>query len=196
MAEERSITKGEKIERDVGIMRNDEILQSKIWRTVLHWTDMINTRVGRIGAYLLIPLGSIIFFEVILRYVFHSPTIWAWDLSVQIYAAILMLVGGFTLLHKGHVSVDVFLMSLHPRKRALLNMINATFCFISTVVLISYGSIVAWESFEMGERMSTVWEPIFWPVKMTIPLGGFLLLIQGVANFVRDFATFRAEGSK
>jgi TRAP-type mannitol/chloroaromatic compound transport system permease small subunit len=39
----------------------------------------------------------------------------------------------------------------------------------------------------MGETTSTPWNPPIWPVKMAIPAAGVLLLLQGIANLVRDF---------
>jgi TRAP-type mannitol/chloroaromatic compound transport system permease small subunit len=175
-------------------MVHKKMRQTKV-HNILQSIDFVNELSGKIAGYLFIPLSIIIFMEVILRYIFRSPTIWAWDLSVQLYAGILMLAGGYTLLRGGHVSVDVLTGLLSTKWRAILDLITAPFCFITAVVLIWYGSIVAWESFQMGERMSTMWQPLFWPVKMLIPLGGGLLLIQGIAKFVRDLAYFNsAEG--
>jgi len=174
---------------------NKEVPQARIHH-ILCWVDRVNEIAGWIAAWALLPLAAIIFVEVILRYLFNSPTTWAWDVSIQIYAVVLMLVGGYTLLRGGHVAVDVLTISLTPRRKALLNLVTAPFCFITAMALMWYGSMVAWESFQAGERMSTMWEPLFWPVKMSIPLGGLLILIQGIAKFIRDLIKFNLERAR
>jgi len=94
---------------------------------ILHVIDAINDWMGRIAGWLLVPLSFLVLFDVILRYVLNMPTIWVWDVGVQIQAAIVVLGGGYALLHKGHVSVDIFISKLSTRKRALLDAIMCIF---------------------------------------------------------------------
>jgi TRAP-type mannitol/chloroaromatic compound transport system permease small subunit len=45
---------------------------------------------------------------------------------------------------------------------------------------------MAYDSFQFGETASTPFAPLLWPIKMTIPLGALLILLQGLAKFLRD----------
>jgi TRAP-type mannitol/chloroaromatic compound transport system permease small subunit len=155
---------------------------------VIYVIDKINEWVGMICAILLGVLACIAFYGVLTRYLFNAPSLYAWDVNIQLFAFVLMLSGGYTLLKENHVSVDIIPNMLSLKKRKLLEMFNMLFCFVSSIALIWYGSILAWEAFIMGERMSTsMWNPLFWPVKIMVPLGGALLLIQALAQFAKDY---------
>lgn len=60
--------------------------------------------------------------------------------------------------------------------------------------LIWVGSTLAWTSFLQAEGTGTPWNPRIWPVKLAIPLAGLLLLLQGIANLLRDLGLARREG--
>ena len=64
--------------------------------TVIRVIDKTNEWVGKAVSFLLIPLVLITAYEVVMRYIVERPTIWSWDLNIQIFAAIIMLGGGYT----------------------------------------------------------------------------------------------------
>ena len=57
--------------------------------------------------------------------------------------------------------------------------------------MIWVGSTMAWTSFQQGEGTGTPWNPAIWPVKFAIPIAGVLLLLQGIANLLRDLGVAR-----
>ena len=62
--------------------------------------------------------------------------------------------------------------------------------------LIWAGWIWAWDSMKLGETTGTPWNPPIWPVKLAIPVAAALVLLQGIANVIRDFqATRRGPGA-
>ena len=137
---------------------------------------------------LFVPLVLITTYEVIMRYLFKSPTIWSWDVNIQIFAAIVMLGGGYTLLEKGHVSVDVFTTNMSEKGRAILDILTSVFFFIGVVVLMVKGWEMAMMSIQGNERMSTIWAPPYYYVKMLIPIGAFLVLLQGISTLLKDIS--------
>jgi len=54
------------------------------------------------------------------------------------------------------------------------------------VMMVYYGGSLAWESLSTFERSQSAWNPPIYPVKLTIPLGAGLLLLQGIAKLMRD----------
>jgi len=150
---------------------------------------IINEWVGKVASILLIPLTLITAYEVVMRYVFSKPTIWAWDLNVQIFAFLNLLGGGYTLLHGGHVNVDVIVGLLSPRRRAFVDLLTSFFFFLGVTVLVVGGWQVGWSSWEAREAMSTIWAPPLYPMKMILPVGAFLVLIQGTAIFLQNLMT-------
>ena len=74
---------------------------------LLNFVDWLNERVGRIVSIWMIPLICLMTFEVFMRYVFFSPTEWGTELVSYIFAAYILLGGGYTLLYKDHVNINV-----------------------------------------------------------------------------------------
>ncbi|MFC1901844.1 TRAP transporter small permease subunit [Chloroflexota bacterium] len=124
-----------------------------------------------------------------IRYVFVQSTIWVHELSQYIFGAIFMLTGGYALLNRRHVNVDVFTVRLPLRSSAILELITSFFFFLFCGVLVWKGWQLGWHSLEIMERSSTAWAPLIFPVKLLVPLGGFLLLLQGLTKFVRNLLT-------
>lgn len=156
------------------------LLFCKVIDSITDWT-------GRLASYLLIPLMLIITFEAIMRYVFRHPTIWAWDLNIQIFAAIVMLSGAYTLLKKGHVGVDVVVLNMETRTRSILDLFTSFFFFLGIAVLLIGGTKMWLLSLKVKETMPTVWGPPYYYMKMLVPLGALLLLLQGLSEFMRKF---------
>ena len=148
--------------------------------------DKMNEWIGKVFCWLMLPLMCITVFEVFMRYVLQRPTIWAWDLNIQIFAAIIFLGGGYALLEKSHVMVDVFTINMGGRKLALLNLITSSFFFFGMVVLMIGG----WEMFTMSwkvkEAMPTIWAPPYYWMKLLVPIGALLLLLQGISEFIKN----------
>lgn len=148
--------------------------------------DKSNEWIGRIVSYLLIPLVLITAYEVLMRYIVKKPTIWAWDLNIQIFAATMLLGGGYTLLLKGHVVVDVLVMNMSPRKRAVLDLLTSAFFFLGVIVLLIGGWEMAWMSIKVREAMPTIWEPPYYIMKLMVPLGALFVLLQGISEFMKN----------
>jgi len=147
--------------------------------------DTLNEWVGKIASILMIPLVLIAAYEVVMRYVFNSPTIWAWDLNIQIFAAIIMFGGGYTFLHDGHVRVDVLTIHLSEKAKDVLDILTPIFLFVGTSALIVLGWDMAWMSFQIKETVATVWAPPYYIMKMFVPVGAFLLFLQGISDLLK-----------
>jgi len=172
----------------------------KVWqsinvKTFLRCIDAINEWTGRIIVWAVVPLVVIVTGEVVSRYIFRAPHIWVPELGWYIYGTLAMILAGYTLLYKGHVSVDVFYRRFSPRGRAILDIITYLIFFFPFVFfLIPPGISVAKASFAMGEVSMfglLPFEPFF---KSVIPLGAILLLLQGLAKFIRSLIFLRRGG--
>ena len=103
--------------------------------------DAVNKWAGIIASMLLLPLVGIVMIEVILRYFFKAPTIWAWDINVQLAAVIAIMAGGYGLLSGGHVSVDLISGHLSPKAKARLDLATSIIFFFVMVTLIWVASL-------------------------------------------------------
>ncbi len=154
---------------------------------MIKFIDDIVNRVGLGISFLLLPLMLITTIEVIARYIFNRPTIWAWDINMQIFSLLVAIGGSYGLRHNAHVKVDVFVMNLNPRIRAILDLITSLLFFFTMVVFLYESTKAAIESVKIKETMSTVWAPPFYHIMVIIPIGALLFLIQGIAIHIRNF---------
>ena len=155
-------------------------------KRIIRSIDKLNGWIGMIVCLLMAPLVLITTFEVFMRYIAKRPTIWAWDLNIQVFAILIMLGGGYTLLEKKHVMVDVFVLRMAPRTRAILDITTSVFLFLGVIVLMIGGWEIAWASFKAKEAMPTIWAPPYYYMKMTIPIGAFLVFLQGISDLLKN----------
>jgi len=164
-------------------------------RLLLHSIDTINEWVGRISCYLVVAVMVILTAEVTLRYGFNNPTSWSWDVSVQLVAAFALLAGGYNLLHRVHVRVDVLHNRFSDKVKVVADLVTSIFFFLLCIVLIRDGGYLAWQSLMAREYMVTVLAPPIYPLKILLVVASFLLFLQGAARFVRDL-TFITTGKE
>lgn len=150
--------------------------------------DGVNDWVGWLLGFQILLVVGVVVWEVVARYVFNAPTLWANETMVYVTAVAYLLGGGYALLHRRHVIVDVVYARLSPAARTWLDA--ATFFFFALYLgaMIWAGWLFAWDSMKLGETSGTPWNPPIWPVKLAIPLAAALVLVQGAANVLRQLA--------
>ncbi len=150
-----------------------------------HAIDTINERVGKIVVWLFIPLMLLVVMEVTLRYVFNNPTLWGYDVMIQLQGVLLVLAGGYTLLHKGHVAVDILVSKFPPRKRALIDMITGLLLISTVGLLLWRATLYAWDSWLVREMYMSLITYIY-PFKIIMVVGILMLFLQGVSEFTHN----------
>jgi TRAP-type mannitol/chloroaromatic compound transport system permease small subunit len=117
--------------------------------------DWINERVGRGAAWLTLVMVLITFAVVILRYVFSVGFVWLQESYVWLHGVVFMLGAAYTLLHDGHVRVDIFYREARPRTKAVVDLLGAALLLLPFVVMIAWVSwpyvSVSWQRLE-GSR--------------------------------------------
>lgn len=149
--------------------------------------DFISDWSGKVFSFLAVIVVGVISYEVIARYAFNAPTIWAHETMTYLCGFYYIMGGAYTFYFKGHVSVDVLYVRLSPRVQAIVDLITFPLFFIYLGVLIWTGADYGWESVVFRETSPTAWAPPVYPLKLSIPVGACLVLLQGLAKFVRDF---------
>ena len=155
--------------------------------------DHINSLVGEFAAHWTVIAVFVLYYEVIARYIFNSPTIWAHESMFLLFGMQYMLAGGFCLRENAHVRVDIFYARLSRRARAIADLATSVFFFIFTGALLWTGWTFFSDSFAIGQVSHTEWEIPHWPIKFALPLGGALILMQGAAGALRNLAVLREE---
>ncbi len=155
---------------------------------VVRGIDALAEVTGRLTAWLIVPLVAVIAYEVLVRYLFNAPTIWAFELQFMLYAAMFMLGAPYTLKHGEHIRTDILYNRFSPRRQGLVDAIlYLIFYFPGIAFFLWAGWDFAARAWEVGERSEfSPWRPPVYPLKMVIPLTAALLLLQGVSELVKS----------
>jgi len=150
--------------------------------------DRFTDAIGLGVAWLNVPLVLAVSYEVILRYVFNTPTIWVFDITYMLYAAIFMA-GAAYALHKGaHIRTDFFFEAWSTRTKGVIDSIAYLALFFPSFMLLLFvGAEETWYAIRIMETSEqTPWRPILWPFKAIVPAACALLLIQGVSEVIKS----------
>jgi TRAP-type mannitol/chloroaromatic compound transport system permease small subunit len=156
-------------------------------RTIVWLIDGLAEWSGRIFCLLALPLVGALTYEVIARYVFHAPTIWAFDVTYMLYGTIFMLGAAYTLYKGGHIRTDIFYQAWSVRTRGAVDAILYLLLFFPGVIFFFWAGLQealhAWDIGEVSD--ASPWRPPLYPLKTVIPLSLALLLVQGVSEFLK-----------
>jgi TRAP-type mannitol/chloroaromatic compound transport system permease small subunit len=151
--------------------------------------EWLNVRVGEYVAYWAVISVFVYYYEVIARYVFNSPTNWVHESMFLMYGMQYMLCGAYAYYSDQHVRVDVFYSKFSAREKAVADIVTSVFFFIFVITLMVTSWTFAMNAYQpggTGEVSFTEWGVQYWPVKLTMPIGAALLLMQGVSKLIKD----------
>ena len=163
--------------------------------SVIRVIDTVSDWVGRIVAWLIIPLVGALTFEVFARYLFNAPTVWAYDVSYMLYGSLFMLGAGYALLRGGHIRTDMLYQNWSPRRQGTIDAACYLFLFFPAMIFLLWmGGQEAWHAWEIGERSdASPWRPILYPFKAVIPVTAIMLLAQGLSEFLKSVYAMRTN---
>ncbi len=155
--------------------------------------DRVALASGSVVAWLIAPMVLSLCYEVVARYLFNAPTLWAYDMTFMLYGSFFMLGAAYTLQRKGHVRTDSFYAAWKPRRQATVDLVAYVvmfFPFVAVFAFVGWGYFVkAWVTNETF--VSSAWQPITWPFKLAMPVAGVLLMLQGVSECLKCLHTLK-----
>jgi len=154
---------------------------------ILHFIDSLSAWFGKAFAWCIVILTFSTCYEVFVRYVLNAPTVWAFDMSVQMYGALFMMCGAYTLSQGAHVRGDVLYRLLPKKTQAKIDFVlYILFLMPGALALIFYGYGFAADSWFYKEvSWSSPARIQIYYFKTLIPIAGVLVLLQGIAEAVR-----------
>jgi len=155
---------------------------------LLRNTDQVSEKVGLTVRWVIIGMLLATSYEVVARYFFNSPTVWAHQ-SVMIMGGILIpLSWGYIHLHHSHVSMDILYRRLSSRNQVIVRAVCTVLFMFPLLGLLTYVCaqwlIDSWVSHETW--IVSIWYPPIWPSRAFMMVGFLLFFFQGAAGFVRD----------
>ncbi|WP_189680731.1 TRAP transporter small permease subunit [Seohaeicola zhoushanensis] len=161
---------------------------------IVHAIEGLSQWVGKAFGWCILILTFAVSYEVFVRYVLNNPTVWAFDVMVQMYGALFLMSGAYALAQDGHVRGDVLYRLFPVRAQATIDFIlYLLFFFPGMMALFWYGWEIAADSWRYKEVSwnSPARIQIYF-FKTLIPVAGLLLMIQGVAELMRCWMAMRS----
>ena len=160
---------------------------------IIHAIERLSIWIGRSFGWCILILTLSVAYEVFVRYVINAPTVWAFDMMVQMYGALFLVAGPYALAQDTHVRADVVYRFLQPRWQALVDIIlYILFFFPGMMALFWFGYEIASDSWRYKEVSwnSPARIQIYF-FKSLIPLAGGLFIVQGVAECMRCYLAMK-----
>jgi TRAP-type mannitol/chloroaromatic compound transport system permease small subunit len=159
----------------------------------IHAIEGLSQWIGKAFGWCILILTLSVAYEVFVRYVLNAPTVWAFDMMVQMYGALFLMAGAYALAQDAHVRGDVLYRLFPIRWQARVDFVlYILFFFPGMIALFWYGWEIAADSWRYKEVSwnSPARIQIYF-FKTLIPVAGLLLMIQGSAEMMRCWIAMR-----
>jgi len=153
---------------------------------ILKGIDSISQWSGEFLKHAVWFMIAILCYEVLLRYVFNAPTLWAHEITKQLFGTYSVLLGAYCLRYGKHIRIDLIYGAVPKRTQAIFDSITYLFVFLFLGLMFWYGTVQAVESYTSHEVPFMPFKPYYWPMKATIPLAAALVFLQALANWIRS----------
>lgn len=161
----------------------------------IHTVEGLSVWVGRAFGWCILILTFSVAYEVFVRYVLNAPTVWAFDMMVQMYGALFLMAGPYALAQDSHVRGDVVYRLFPVRWQAKIDFtLYILFFFPGMLALFWYGWEIAQDSWRYKEVSwnSPARIQIYF-FKTLIPVAGALLMLQGAAEMLRCWKAMKTN---
>jgi TRAP-type mannitol/chloroaromatic compound transport system permease small subunit len=154
--------------------------------------DALNRLVGQLARWLILVAVLISAFNAISRKAFSISSNGMLEIQWYLFAAVFLLCAGYTLLNNEHVRVDVLLSRLSRRKQLLVELFGLIVFLMPVAVLVLALSWTPFmDAYTSGETSSNAGGLVRWPVKLLIPVGFMLLLLQALSQVIKTVDELR-----
>jgi TRAP-type mannitol/chloroaromatic compound transport system permease small subunit len=151
--------------------------------------DRLNERVGHAFYWLILVTVLISAANAVVRKVFNYSSNGLLEIQWYFFSAIFLFLAGYTLLRNEHVRIDVVSSRLSKRAQTWIDIIGTLFFLLPMAVLLMWLSWpVFTEAYQRNEVSTNAGGLIIWPARLLVPVGFFLLLLQGLSELIKRIA--------
>ena len=150
--------------------------------------DGLTERVGKSIIWLVLIVTLIAAGNALMRYTINYSSNAFLEIQWYLFSAIFLFGAGYTLLRNEHVRIDLVTGRLSKRAQTWIDIFGIVFFLLPKAVTVMYLSwsifVLAWQSHEQSSNAGGL--PL-WPVRLLVPIGFFLLVIQSVSELIKRF---------
>lgn len=152
------------------------------------WIDKLSLLIGRLTMILIAAIVAVMFYEVVLRYVFEAPTLWANELSLWLAGGVFLGAGLYAMQQRSHIRIFI-IYDMCPR------WLQRVFDVISTALIVAFSAGIIYGGFNEARDKLLRWEtfgtafdpPIPATLKPLVLLVVVLVAIQAISNLIHDW---------
>ena len=160
--------------------------------------DAANEHIGRVASWLALLMVLLQFIVVVMRYIFGVGFIAMQEGVIYLHATLFLVGAGYTLLHGGHVRVDIFYRDARPRRRALVDLLGVVLFLLPVCVIIGWASWPyleqSWSVFEGSKETSGI--HAVYALKTMIMIFVVLIAVQGISLALRALLTLAGRRAR
>lgn len=154
--------------------------------------DALNTLVGRSTYWLILVSAVVSAANAIIRYTISYSSNAFLELQWYLTSAVFLLCAGYALLHRAHVSIDLVAGRMSHRVNAWIEVFGLIFMLLPvSLIIMDFGWDAFVASWAIDEVSTDVGGLLRWPVKILIPLGFALLILQAISELIKRVAFLR-----
>jgi TRAP-type mannitol/chloroaromatic compound transport system permease small subunit len=153
--------------------------------------SLLNEWIGKLLYPLMLVICIVVFIEIFMRSVFNNPTTWTFETTQFLFIICTFLAAGHLLRDRGHIGVDILYSKFSRKRQVLIDILTFPFFVLFIGSLVFFGFEFALDSLMKFERTGSVWDPVVFPIKFAVPIGGLLLMLQGIVNLIEDILNLR-----
>jgi len=161
----------------------------KILLAISRLIDAVNEFVGRSTYWLILAAVLISAGNAVIRYAFNmSSNAWL-EIQWYLFSAVFLFCAGYTLLHNQHIRIDVVTGRLSKRAQAWIDIFGTLFFLMPmalTVMWLSWPVFI--DAYQRNEVSTNAGGLIIWPARLMLPIGFFLLILQGCSELIKRVA--------
>ncbi|WP_299938497.1 TRAP transporter small permease subunit [uncultured Pelagimonas sp.] len=158
--------------------------------------ELFSIVLGMIGRLTIFALIIAMLYEVVARYVFGAPTLWAFDISYMLNGSVFLLGAAFSLREDAHVRIDFLSQKFPVRMQQLLN--GLIYLLIMAPIAFAFAWVAgskAAKAFSNGEvEAVSPWAPLVWPFYAVIAIGLWAFALQFVIEALKFCLGERSPG--
>src|SRR5918996_2447209 len=162
---------------------------------VIEGIERVTCAFGRVGAVLILMLILAMSYEVVMRYAFNAPTMWAYEIAAMLMGTSFLVTIAYAMVSRSHVRVDFLYARVATRGRAVIDLVGYA-AFLLPVALWMTWALWGYlgQAYASGETTGqSAWNPVVWPFRVAYVAGFALFSLQIVAEILRCVLVLRDE---
>jgi TRAP-type mannitol/chloroaromatic compound transport system permease small subunit len=151
--------------------------------------DKLNERIGLTVSWLVLAAVLISAANAIVRKAFNVSSNSFLEIQWYLFSVVFLFCAGYTLLRNQHVRIDVIAGRLSPQAQAWIDILGTVFFLMPmalTIMWLSWPVFV--QAYQRGEVSTNAGGLLIWPARLLVPIGFFLLVIQGLSELIKRIA--------